>query len=83
MGNVLRPLDLMHLYCKRHFIPETGEVRYLYFCFKITDISESSKLMLVTLQSQQTFLVDLRKGTRSRTELVDTQAQQLSPNQDR
>lgn len=43
-----------------------------------------SKLLLVTLQTQQTFLVDLRKATRSRTELVDnSQAQDATTNQKR
>ncbi|CAE6539861.1 unnamed protein product [Rhizoctonia solani] len=36
----------------------------------------NSKVLLVTLQSQQTILVDLRKRTRSQTELMDSQAQQ-------
>ncbi|KAG8681302.1 chromatin binding protein [Ceratobasidium sp. 394] len=43
---------------------------------------KNSKIVLVTLQTHQTFLIDLRKGTRSQTELVDNaQTQAVVGNQ--
>ncbi|KAG8688686.1 chromatin binding protein [Ceratobasidium sp. 395] len=39
---------------------------------------KNSKIVLVTLQTHQAFLVDLRKGTRSQTELVDNSQTQTT-----